>query len=110
VFVAGAPGVDRDRVLDMLTDMRREGISADADVMGRGLKAQMKQADRLRARLVMILGPDELERGEVTLRDLDSSTQWEVPVLRVVQRVTEYLAENPEPPACAAPEGEGRDD
>jgi histidyl-tRNA synthetase len=101
VFIAGAPGVERVALLDMLTDMRREGVSADADVMGRALKAQMKQADRLRARLVLILGPDELERGEVTLRDLDSSRQWEVPALRAVERVKEYLAANPEKPGGA---------
>ena len=109
VFIAGAPGVDRERVLEMLTDMRREGVSADADVMGRGLKAQMKQADRLGARLVLIMGPDELERGEATVRDLDASTQWEVPAMRAVQRVMEYLAENPAQKACALPESENPD-
>ncbi|PKQ28849.1 MAG: histidine--tRNA ligase [Candidatus Anoxymicrobium japonicum] len=91
LFIAGAPGVDRDRLLDILARAREEGISADTDVMGRGLKAQMKQADRMRARLVLIIGPDELERGEVTVRDLDASEQWQIPVEMVIEKVIDFL-------------------
>jgi len=93
LFVARAPGADRDKVLEILTGMRRSGVSADADAMDRGLKAQMKQADRLRARLVMIIGPDELESGEATVRDLDRSEQWTVPIEEAASRVKAFLAE-----------------
>jgi len=99
LYVARAPGADRDRVLEILTEMRRSGVSADADVMDRGLKAQMKQADRLRARLVMIIGPDELERGEATVRDLDRSEQWTVPIGEAASRVKGFLAEAEQPQA-----------
>ena len=99
LYVAGAPGTDRDRLLDILIEMRRAGVSADADTMERGLKAQMKQADRLQARLVMIIGPDELERGEATVRDLDRSEQWTVPIKQATPRVKDYLARAEQPPA-----------
>lgn len=99
LYVAGAPGTDRDRLLDILIEMRRAGVSADADTMERGLKAQMKQADRLQARLVMIIGPDELERGEATVRDLDRSEQWNVPIKQATPRVKDYLARAEQPPA-----------
>jgi histidyl-tRNA synthetase len=93
VFIAGAPGADREPMLKLLADLRRAGVSSDVDVMGRGLKAQMKQADRLRARLALIIGPDELERGEATFRDLESSKQWQVPLEDIVSRVEQFLAE-----------------
>ena len=103
LFLAGAPGTDRDTLLELLTDLRRSGVSADADVMGRGLKAQMKQADRLQARLAMIIGPEELERGEATIRDLDASEQWTVPISEAASRVKEFLgAQGPD----AATKGE----
>jgi histidyl-tRNA synthetase len=42
---------------------------------GRSIKAQMKRADRLGARATLIIGADELARGEVTLRDMRGSEQ-----------------------------------
>jgi histidyl-tRNA synthetase len=91
VFVAGAPGVERSSVLDILVALREAGVSADADFMDRGLKSQMKQADRLGARLVLIVGKDELERGEITIRDLDRSSQVEVSLAGMVPAIREML-------------------
>lgn len=91
VFVAGAPGADRGRLLDIMTALRNSGISTDADFMERGLKAQMKQADRLRARLALIIGKDELERGEVTFRDLDESRQWQVSLATMMSELRSFL-------------------
>jgi len=92
VFIAGTPGVDRGRLLELLSRVRSEGVSADTDYMSRGLKAQLKQANRLEARLVVIMGPDEMERGEAVFRDLDESRQWEVPLAEVPARVVEFLS------------------
>ena len=103
LYVAGAPGTDRDRLLEILMEMRRAGLSADADTMDRGLKAQMKQADRLQARLVMIIGPDELERDEATMRDLRKSEQWTVPISEATARIKDYIA------GAERPSGEDKD-
>jgi histidyl-tRNA synthetase len=91
VFLAGAPGVERKPVLQLLDRLRAEGISADTDFLGRGLKAQMKQADRLRARMVVIIGEEELASGEVTLRDLDASEQWKVSADGLTERIRGML-------------------
>jgi len=90
VFVVGVEGVDRARVFSLLARVRSEGISADTDFLGRSLKAQMKQADRLGARLVIIIGGEELERGEVALRDLGRSEQWNVPISDAVSEVRQF--------------------
>jgi histidyl-tRNA synthetase len=50
--------------------LREEGISADLDYGGRGMRAQFKQADRAGAAYAVILGEDELARGEATVRDM----------------------------------------
>jgi histidyl-tRNA synthetase len=59
----------------LVTDLRRAGVGADLDLMGRGMKGQMKGADRSGARWAVIIGDDELAAGEVTLRDLVSGDQ-----------------------------------
>ena len=49
--------------LPLVTELRRAGIGADWDLMGRGMKGQMKGADRSGARWAVILGDDELDGG-----------------------------------------------
>jgi histidyl-tRNA synthetase len=60
--------------------LREEGISADLDYAGRGLRAQFKQADRVGASYAVILGEDELAQGVATVRDMASGGERKVPV------------------------------
>ena len=48
------------------------------EVMERGLRSQMKHADRIGALLVVIVGENELERNVVIVRDMESGEQSEV--------------------------------
>jgi histidyl-tRNA synthetase len=61
--------------LKMVTELRSRGHRAEFDVMARGMKGQMKDADRTGARWALILGEDELETGEVTIKDLTTGDQ-----------------------------------
>jgi histidyl-tRNA synthetase len=55
----------------VLTDaLRSAGLRADRAYDNRSMKAQMKVADRSGAVLALIVGPDELAAGDVTVRDL----------------------------------------
>jgi histidyl-tRNA synthetase len=60
--------------------LREEGISADLDYGGRGMRAQFKQADRVGASYAVILGEDELAQGVATVRDMASGEERAVPV------------------------------
>lgn len=60
--------------------LRRAGRSADADLMGRSMSRQLREAARRRARRALILGPKERERGVVLERDLTTGDQRERPV------------------------------
>ena len=50
--------------------LRAGGVSAETDIAGRGLKAQMKYADKLGARYVIVVGDNELETGDVQLKEM----------------------------------------
>ncbi|MEI6580131.1 MAG: histidine--tRNA ligase [Eubacteriales bacterium] len=52
--------------------LRESGISAQFDVVGRSVKAQMKYADKLGAKYTIVLGDDDLVKGEVNLKNMDS--------------------------------------
>jgi histidyl-tRNA synthetase len=53
VFVV-ADGVPRDRILVLLSELRRAGLACDTDYAGRSVKGQLTQAGRTRARTVVI--------------------------------------------------------
>jgi histidyl-tRNA synthetase len=70
LFVALDEGAGRERAFGVLLEARRAGLRAEMELAGRSLKGQLKQADRLGARLVAILGADGAQ-----LRDMASSEQ-----------------------------------
>jgi len=55
--------------------LRAKGGRCGIDYSGRSLKAQMKIANRNRARLVLIIGEQELDKGEAILRDMQTQEQ-----------------------------------
>ena len=78
-FVTLVPGA-RIAALELAGALREEGISADLDYGGRGMRAQFKQADRSGASYAAVLGEDELARGVCTVRDMASGEESVVPV------------------------------
>lgn len=66
--------------------LRAQGFKAEYDYGGRSLKAQMKQANRLHARFVLLFGEDEGKRGHVTFKRMSTGEQKEV-VLNEVSNI-----------------------
>lgn len=56
--------------LKLLDEFRRKGISAETDVMGRSVKAQMKYADKLRAIFCVVIGDGEVQSGVVKVKNM----------------------------------------
>jgi len=86
VFVAAFPET-RGAAFDLVEKLRGAELSAELDFLDRGMKAQMKEAARSGARVAVIIGPDEWNRGAVTLRDLEAGRQEEIPVENLVEAV-----------------------
>jgi len=70
-FIAVADAAQQRQALVLATELRHAGFSAEVDLAGRGLKGQLKHADRIGARRVLILDPD----GSAQLRDMQSGEQ-----------------------------------
>jgi len=78
---AVAPG------LEMARRLRRFGIRCEIDTRGGSLKSQLRRANHLGVRMVLILGDSELAEGSVQVKDLEAHTQERMarePALRVV--------------------------
>jgi histidyl-tRNA synthetase len=78
LFVAAIGEEARDASIALLAELRRAGLAAQMDYDSRGVKAQLKRADRLGASRTVIVGGDELARGEVTVRDMKTGEQLAV--------------------------------
>ena len=89
VFLMPLAPAGLDQALGLQRALRQAGIAAMLDPEGRSFKSRMKQADKLGARFVAILGDDEIARGVWTVRDMARSAQEEVPESRVLEHLKE---------------------
>ncbi len=69
--------------IKLLAELRRSGISAETEYGGRSMKAQMRAADKAKARYAVILGDDEVAAGMVQLKSLHDGWQHKVPISEV---------------------------
>jgi histidyl-tRNA synthetase len=90
IYVARAE-VEPEVVLSLLEELRRAGYRAVGDLQRRSLKAQLREADRLGARLAIILGRTEWQQRRLVLRDLRNGQQWECPVQELGEHVQRIL-------------------
>jgi histidyl-tRNA synthetase len=88
VFLAFISGEDISLVLRLAHQLRDSGLRVEYSLGPQALGKQMKLADARRARLAVVVGPDERARGEVVLRDLRSGTQETVREADVIPTIT----------------------
>lgn len=80
--------IEATRILYLL---RKAGISADMDYLNRKMKAQMKAADRSKAKFVAILGEDELKSEAIILKDMASGDQETVKWSELIENINKRL-------------------
>jgi histidyl-tRNA synthetase len=97
VFVAPLLPAALDPALLLQRALRQAGLPAMMEHEPRGLKAQLKRADKLGARYVVLIGEAELAKGAVSVRDMGASAQEEVAASRAVEHLKEMLQHGSEP-------------
>ena len=101
VFLLGAPQLDAFIVdvvdgmtaLRLADELRAAGFAVDRAYDGRSMKSQMKVADRSGARVAIIIGSDEAEAGNCTVRNLMTSEQSLVLQTEVVTHLASIVGE-----------------
>ena len=79
VYFAWIGAEARDWAFPVAHRLRRQGIGVEIEAESRSLKSQMRRADKLKARSVVILGDEEFAKGQAVLRDMISKQQQEIP-------------------------------
>lgn len=75
----------------MCSELRAEGLKAETDICGRGLKAQMKYANKIRAKFTLVVGDNEIENGVARLKDMAEGTEKEIKLDCIVEEVGEAI-------------------
>ena len=87
VYVAAAVDAVRGDCFRVAERLRGAGVSAEVDCERRSLKAQMRSANRLGARYVLVVGPDELAAGRFTLKGMETGEEVKLGLAEVVERL-----------------------
>lgn len=94
VYIAPMGAEARGEGFKLAGALRKEGISTEFDHVGRSFKAQMKYADKLHAKMVVLIGEDELKAGTVTLKNMCESVQSSVKMCDLAEAVKQYFSNN----------------
>jgi histidyl-tRNA synthetase len=76
-----------DKMFVWAQGLRKAGLTCETEYRSLGLKAQMKHADRMGARKVLIVGDNELSNGKGILRDMVTKEQIEISLDAVVDEL-----------------------
>ena len=90
VYIMAVNEEERITSLKLAQDLRWCEIKTEMDTLNRGLKAQFKIADRLNARLLVILNSEDLKKGLITVKD--NLTKEEVKIDE--NEIIDYIVSN----------------
>ncbi len=73
------------KAFELTSALRKLGVKCDTDHMGRGIKAQFKYADKIKAEYVGVIGSDELSNGVVKLKKMADGSEQTLSFSEVVE-------------------------
>ncbi|MFS0672911.1 histidine--tRNA ligase [Ornithinibacillus sp. 179-J 7C1 HS] len=90
-FIVSVGEATKSEVVRITHDLRQHGIQVDQDYQGRKIKAQFKAADRYKAKYVLVLGEEELEKQVINVKEMATGEQVEAPLDQLINLMKEKL-------------------
>ncbi len=78
LYIATMGDAAKVKAFTLLRNVRQCGLIAETDVVGRGLRAQMKYADKIGAQYSMVLGDNEIETNTAKVKNMETGAQTEL--------------------------------
>ena len=91
VFVAQLGFEAKKVALQILTELREEGVHALGALGKASMKDQLGKADKFGVKYALILGEVEVREGKIILRDMKSGVQEVIPIGKAVEKVIKKL-------------------
>ncbi|MCH8033212.1 MAG: histidine--tRNA ligase [Bacteroidetes bacterium] len=67
-------------ISEIASGLRRAGLTVDCDYLQRSVKAQMREANKFKARYALFVGGEEFEQGNMNLKNMESGEQQNIPL------------------------------
>ncbi len=78
LYIATMGDAAKQKAFSLLRQVRECGLTAETDVVGRGLRAQMKYADKIGAMYSLVLGDNEIAGNKAKVKNMESGEQTEL--------------------------------
>lgn len=78
LYIASLGDAANLKAASIAKDLRSEGMCIQFDTVGRGLKAQMKYANKIGALYTLVLGDNEIETGNIKIKNMESGSETEM--------------------------------
>lgn len=92
IYIAPLGEEQRISAFELTNSLRKAGIPADTDLVGRSLKAQMKYANKKGYRYTAVLGESELQTGKIKIKNMADGSEREVEISRIAEEIKEKEA------------------
>ena len=80
IYVIGLGDSARSLIINIALELRQKNIRTSFDLLRRSIKSQMRDANKLGAKYVIIIGEEELAKNIATIKNLSNSDQEQIPL------------------------------
>ena len=96
VYIFSAGHEQKPYVLSLSNDLRLAGFNVEIDYNGKSFKSNFKQADKVNARYIIIIGEEEVESKLLTVKNNETKEEYKVKLDKIIEFLDEKLGEEHE--------------
>jgi histidyl-tRNA synthetase len=87
IYIGSAGEAGLEKAAEIAQVLRKKGVWAEIDIVGRSVKAQMKYADKIGAEYVAVIGGDEVSKGEVKLKKMSDGSEQVIKINELAEGI-----------------------
>lgn len=85
IYIAPTSEAEAEAAFSAVGELRKKGVSAECDIMGRSLKAQMKYAGKRGYGFVAVMGADEINSGKIKIKRMSDGVETECAISDIAE-------------------------
>ena len=85
LYIATLSDAAKNNIMPFATNLRQHGLSVEIDLMDRSFKGQLKYANKIGAKYMLVIGDDELTTNEAKIKDMASGEETPVKLNEILK-------------------------